>query len=183
MICIMHHQKECAAHAKSLAAHLHRCDVRTPQAKFEGERTCRPAHASATCAYARDQNHELGAPCPLAQAVGATCARSSVTFILGVAPRRSLGTCEGVRSAACGPAHPVDGSRPRSRARRIYLHGESSGARAGLPIRSHAHAYARVPTTARGAHSVCDPSQVAICAPSGAKQTSLEVLAQLRAKI
>ena len=33
---------------------------------------------------------------------------------------------------------------------------------------------------ARGAHSVCDPSQVAICAPSGAKQTSLEVLAQLR---
>ena len=90
MTFIMHHHEERAAHAKSLAAHLHRCDVRTPQAKFEGERTCRPAHASATCAYARDQNHELGAPCPLAQAVGATCARSSVTFILGVAPRRSL---------------------------------------------------------------------------------------------
>ena len=89
MTCIMHHHEERAAHAKSLAAHLHRCDVRTPQAKFEGERTCRPAHASATCAYASDQNHKRGASCPLAQAVEATCTQSSVTFILGVAPRRS----------------------------------------------------------------------------------------------
>ena len=38
-------------------------------------------------------------------------------------------TREGVRSAACGPAHPVDGSRPHSRARRIFLNGESIGAR------------------------------------------------------
>ena len=33
----------------------------------------------------------------------------------------------GVRSTACGPVHPVDGSRPRNRARRTYLNGESSG--------------------------------------------------------
>ena len=46
-------------------------------------------------------------------------------------------TREGVCSAAHGPAHPVDGSLPRSRARRVYLHGESSGARAGMAIRSH----------------------------------------------
>ena len=46
-------------------------------------------------------------------------------------------TREGVCSTAHGPAHPVGGSRPRSRARRVYLHGESSGARAGMAIRSH----------------------------------------------
>ena len=54
-------------------------------------------------------------------------------------------TREGVCSTAHGPAHPVGGSRPRSRARRVYLHGESSGARAGMTIRSHAHAHARCP--------------------------------------
>ena len=31
-------------------ARVHRSDVQTPQAKLEGERTCRPTHASATCA-------------------------------------------------------------------------------------------------------------------------------------
>jgi hypothetical protein len=50
------------------------------------------------------------------------------TFILSVAPCAHR-TREGVRSAACGPAHPVDGSRPHSRARRIFLNGESIGAR------------------------------------------------------
>ena len=70
-----------------------------------------------------------------------------VAFIFGVAlcARR---TREAVRSAAHGPAHPVDGSRPRSRARRVYPHGESSIARAGMAIRSHAHAHARCPLPA-----------------------------------
>ena len=51
--------------------------VRIPPAKLEGERTCRPTHASATCAYPRDQNHELSMPWPLVQAEGSTSARSS----------------------------------------------------------------------------------------------------------
>ena len=67
---VMHHPQERAAHAKSLLAQLYRHDVRTPQAKFEGERTCRPAYASATCAYRCDHNHELSTPRPLAQVVG-----------------------------------------------------------------------------------------------------------------
>ena len=65
-----------------------------------------------------------------------------MTFILGVA-LSARQTREGVRSIAHGPAHPVDGSRPHSRARRIFPHGESNGIQAGLPARSHAHAYAR----------------------------------------
>lgn len=56
-------------------------------------------------------------------------------------------------------------------ARRVYPHGESSGARAGLPIRSHAHAYARCPLPVV---LTCHPSQVAIWS-----QASLEALAQL----
>ena len=120
MTFILRHLQEHAANFESLLAQVHRSDVQTPPAKIQGERTCRPAHASATCAYARDQNHELGAPCLLAQAVGATCARSSVTFIFGVARLGARWTCESARSAACGPAHPVDGSRPRSRAQRTF---------------------------------------------------------------
>ena len=71
------------------AEHMHRRDVRIPLAELEGERSFRPAHASATCAYPRDHNHELTPPRPLAQAVGTTCARRSMTFKVGVAPRRS----------------------------------------------------------------------------------------------
>ena len=45
--------------------------------KLQGERALRPAHASATNSYCLDQNLELILPCPLAQAVGLTCARRS----------------------------------------------------------------------------------------------------------
>ena len=54
-------------------------------------------------------------------------------------------TREGVRSIAHGPAHPVDGSRPRSRARRTFLNGESGGPRAGVPTYPHAHARVATP--------------------------------------
>ena len=97
--------------------------------------------------------------------------------MLGVALCARL-TREGVHSIVHGPTHPMDGSQPQNWGRRIFPHGESSGAPAGLPFRSHAHALCPLPA-ARGAHSVCHPSQVAICAPTGAMQTSLVALAQL----
>ena len=63
-------------------------------------------------------------------------------------------TREGVRSAARGPAHPMDGPRPRSRARRTFLNGESTGTRTGVLACSHAPVHARC--LARScAHSVC----------------------------
>ena len=46
-------------------------------ANLKGERALRPANDSATSAYPRDQDCELSAPCPLAQAVGRPCARRS----------------------------------------------------------------------------------------------------------
>ena len=61
---------------------------------------------------------------------------------------RRLGACQtrvGVRSTACGPAHPVDGSRPRNRARRTYPNGENNGTRAGVPALSHARVHACCP--------------------------------------
>ena len=64
----------------SAAEHVKRRDVRIGPAKLEGERSLRPAHASATSAYHRDQKHELSTPRPLAQAVGRTCARWSSCF-------------------------------------------------------------------------------------------------------
>ena len=48
-------------------------------------------------------------------------------FILGVA-LCARQTREGVHSIVHGPAHPVDGSRPHSRARRTFLSGKSGGA-------------------------------------------------------
>ena len=58
----------------------------------------------------------------------------------------ALQTHVGVRSTACGPAHPVDGSRPRSRAWRMCSNGEGSVSRPGVPARSHAHVHTRLPT-------------------------------------
>ena len=77
-------------------------------------------------------------------------------FIVGVAlgARR---TREGVRSIAHGPAHPVDGSRPRSRAWRTFFNGESGGPRAGVP--THPHAHARVAT-----HPICACTILMMCA-------------------
>ena len=60
--------------------HLLRSDVRITPAKLEGECARRPAHASATYAYRRDQNHKLTPPCLPAQAVGTACARRSGHF-------------------------------------------------------------------------------------------------------
>ena len=62
--------------------------------------------------------------------------RSLLVFKRALSARQ---THEAVRSVARGHAHPVDGSRPRSRAWRICLNGESGGARAGVPARLHAH--------------------------------------------
>ena len=53
---------------------------------------------------------------------------------------------EGVRSTAYPPAHPVDGSQPRGRARRTSLNGENGSACAGLSTHSHAHACVHCPT-------------------------------------
>ena len=67
------------------------------------------------------------------------------------------------------------------------LGGSTRTARAAAreQVCSSAHMpHARCPLpAARGAHSVCQPSQVTICAPSGAIQTSLVALAQLRATL
>ena len=60
-------------------------------------------------------------------------------FIVGVALCASQ-TREGVCSIAHGPTHPVDGSRPRNRDRRIFTNGEIGGPSAGLPTHLHAHA-------------------------------------------
>ena len=62
-------------HSNLPAVQCHDVTFELLRAKLEGERNCRPAHASATCAYPRDQNHELSHLCPLAQAVRRTCAR------------------------------------------------------------------------------------------------------------
>ena len=80
-------------------------------------------------------------------------------FIFGVAlsARR---TREGVRSIAHGPAQPVDGSRPRSRARRTFLNGESGGTRAGVPTYPHAHARVAAPDVTRTILMMC-----ACCVP------------------
>ena len=75
-------------------------------------------------------------------------------FIVGVAhcARR---TREGVRLTAHGPAHPVDGSRPRSRARRTFLNGESGDPRAGVPSHPHAHARVAAPDVTRTILMMC----------------------------
>ena len=95
--------------------------------------------------------------------------------------KRALGarqTHEAVRTAARGPAHPVDGSRPRSRAWRIFLNGESGGACAGVPVRLHAHVPAFPPPPSY-ADTVCRTLQAVICALLGATETCWMVLARL----
>ena len=64
-------------------------------------------------------------------------------------------TREGVRSRAYGPAHPVDGSRPHRRARRIILRGKIDAARQGAPAHTHPHVCpsARGAPRARATHS------------------------------
>ena len=66
-------------------------------------------------------------------------------FILGVA-LCARQTREGVHSIVHGPAHPVDGSRPHSQARRTFLSGKSGGAR------RYAHPIAR-PCLHPGVHA------------------------------
>jgi hypothetical protein len=75
-------------------------------------------------------------------------------FIFGVAPCARW-TREGVRLTAHGPAHPVDGSRPRSRARRTFLNGESGDPRAGVPSHPHAHARVAAPDVTRTILMMC----------------------------
>ena len=103
-----------------------------------------------------------------------------MTFILGVA-LSARQTREGVRSIAHGPAHPVDGSRPHSRARRPFLNGGSIVALAGVPAHLPAHVHTRR-SVPHMAHSVCRTSQVSICELPGATETSWVVLAQLSVK-
>ena len=102
----------------------------------------------------------------------------------GIHPMRARAqlTREGVRSTAHGPAHPMNGSQPRSWARRIFLNGDSSGAREGVLASSHAHAHTRLPARLY-AHSVCCTPQVAICTLSRPRETSWVSLAQLRAQM
>ena len=54
---------------------------------------------------------------------------------------------EGVRSRARGPAHPVDGSQPRSWARMIFPNGKSDATSEGSPAPARPH----VPVSAHGA--------------------------------
>ena len=66
--------------------------------------------------------------------------RVAFIFCVALCARR---TREAVRSAAHGPAHPVDGSQPQNWARRIFPNGESDAARVGVPVRSHARVHTR----------------------------------------
>ena len=60
-------------------------------------------------------------------------ARAGRAISIGIVERYARRAREVVRSTAYRPAHPVDGSRPHSWARRIFLDGENGGARAGMP--------------------------------------------------
>ena len=165
----------------SAAEHMKRRSIRIGPAKLEGERTLRPAHASTTSAYPRDHTHELTRPRPLAQAVGTTCARSSVTsrLALRLGARR---TREGVCSTARGPA--------RSRG---WLLASEPGSE-DLPDRREQRRVCRcarplactclrpLPGTS-DAHSVCHTPQVAICALPTATDTAWVGLKQLSARL
>ena len=58
-------------------------------------------------------------------------ARAGRAISIGIVERHARGAREVVRSTAHRPAHPVDGSRPHSRARRTFLDGDNGGACAG----------------------------------------------------
>ena len=47
------------------------------------------------------------------------------------------------------PAHPMNGSRLDSQARRIFLTGENGGPHAGMPYHTHAHADIPAPDASR----------------------------------
>jgi hypothetical protein len=83
----------------------------------------------------------------------------SIYSIFGVAlgARRA---CEGVRSIARGPAHPMDGSRPHGQARRIFLTGKNGSPRAGVPTHPHAHARVAAPDVTHTPLMMC-----ACCVP------------------
>ena len=164
-------------HSNLPAVQCHDVTFELLRAKLEGERNCRPAHASATCAYCHDQNHELTPPRLLAQAVGPTCARSLGDFHgwrCASALARPVRACAQQRTAL-----PIPWVGPGLAA---GLGGSTCTARAAAREQVWLSAHMTCPCplpAARGAHSVCHPSQVAICAPSGAIQTSLVALAQL----
>ena len=73
-------------------------------------------------------------------------ARAGWAIFIGSVERGARRAREGVRSTAYPPAHPVDGSQPRGRARRTSLNGENGSACAGLSTHSHAHACVHCPT-------------------------------------
>jgi hypothetical protein len=67
-----------------------------------------------------------------------------------------------VRSRACGPARPSDGSRPQNRVRRTFLSGKSDDARDGTPAHARPHvrssaqkALVRMPHTEKYLRSRC----------------------------
>ena len=80
------------------------------------------------------------------------CSSSALRLVRSPDPRV---TREGVCSIAHGPTHPVDGSRPRSRARRTFLNGESGDPRAGVPSHPHAHARVAAPDVTRTILMMC----------------------------
>ena len=82
-------------------------------------------------------------------------ARASRAISIGIVERHARGAREVVRSTAHRPAHPVDGSRPHSRARRTFLDGENGGACAGMPTHMPAHASVHVQCQARTALTIC----------------------------
>ena len=82
-------------------------------------------------------------------------ARAGRAISIGIVERHARGAREVVRSTAHRPAHPVDGSRPHSRARRTFLDGENGGACAGMPTHMPAHARVHVQCQARTALTIC----------------------------
>jgi hypothetical protein len=76
-------------------------------------------------------------------------------MFIGSVVRGARRARDGVRSTAYCRAHPTDGSRPHSRARRTFLNGEKGGARAGMPTHMPAHARVHVRCQRRAQHSIC----------------------------
>ena len=82
-------------------------------------------------------------------------ARAGWAIFIGSVVRGARRARDGVRSTAYCRAHPTDGSRPHSRARRTFLNGEKGGARAGMPTHMPAHARVHVRCQRRAQHSIC----------------------------
>ena len=152
--------------------------VRTSPPNQKGECARFYDYVGACIAYRRDQRHELILPRPLAQAVRRTCARCSSNLHRRRCALRSAGRTWRGRSR---PLRPSGADIPAELLSDIPTELSRSVLTATLPQSSsprRRRCHAPTPH-ARGTHSVCHPSQVAICAPSGALQTSLVALAQL----